>query len=133
MSESGVPGQPAIVVDPAVKEVLESLIAEESQVIVHCTFRATGNDDVIRIWKSTFLVPEDANHRSKLLHVENITVYPFWMAVPKDTVVSFTLIFAALPKDCRQFDLIEEIPENGGFEIRNIARNSMDVYSLNLV
>jgi hypothetical protein len=37
-----------------------------------------------------------------------------------------------LPKKCTVFDLIEEIPEPGGFYIPNIQRNNSDVYHLEI-
>lgn len=40
----------------------------------------------------------------------------------------FTLIFEELSKGCKNFDLIEMIPQSGGFEAFNISRNNMDVY-----
>jgi hypothetical protein len=35
-----------------------------------------------------------------------------------------------LPKNCDSFDLIERIPEPGGFIYTNIKRNKTDVYHL---
>ncbi|MPN29566.1 hypothetical protein SDC9_177019 [bioreactor metagenome] len=40
----------------------------------------------------------------------------------------FTLVFSGLPDECTTFDLIEEIPEEGGFFVPNIKRNGTDVY-----
>jgi hypothetical protein len=42
------------------------------------------------------------------------------------------LIFGALPKKCHVFQLIEEIPEEGGFTVRNIIRNKTDVYEVDV-
>jgi hypothetical protein len=53
--------------------------------------------------------------------------------VPDRGTYTFLLIFAALPKSCTQFDLVEDIPEEGGFLVRNIARNKSDVYRINLL
>ena len=44
----------------------------------------------------------------------------------------FTLVFSGLPKDCKSFDLREEIPEEGGFLVKNIKRNGTDVYRVKL-
>ena len=38
--------------------------------------------------------------------------------------------FSGLPRSCTSFDLIERIPEPGGFEVRNIGRNKTDVYEV---
>lgn len=126
-----------VVVKPViVKELLESLqtkIEEEKQVIVHCCFPASpflGN--LIRIWQSTYLFDNQSEHKSKLIHVENITMSPNWTVVPFMKDFWFTLIFSGLPKDCKSFDLKEVIPEEGGFYVNSIKRNSMDVYRVKI-
>ena len=100
-------------------------IEEEKQVTVHCSCIGVSR---IRIWKSTFLVAHSSQHRSKLIHAENITLYPEWTPLEEDKKTRFTLVFTGLPKDCEQFDLIEDIPEPGGFIVKNINRNNSDVY-----
>ncbi len=120
---------PSIDVDEVTKEEIKVLVYEEAQVIVHCTLSAPGAD-MIRIWKTTFLVAKASGHRSKLIHAENITVHPVWMQICPGKPTCFTLFFTRLPKDCSEFDLVEEIPEAGGFEARNITRNASDVYSV---
>jgi hypothetical protein len=105
---------------------------EEAQVIIHCLYTGTMHDNNIRIWKSTFLDAKNSDHRSTLVHVENISMHPNWMHVKRGQTVNFTLIFTGLPKDCNQFDMIESIPESGGFVIQNIARNHSDVYTLKI-
>ena len=100
-------------------------IEEEKQVTVHCKYIGSSR---IRIWKSTFLCAHNSSHRSKLIHVDNITLYPEWTPLEKVKKTGFTLIFNGLPKDCDQFDLVEDIPEPGGFIVRNIKRNNSDVY-----
>lgn len=118
------------------KEILESLhtkIDEEKQVIVHCCFPASpylGN--LIRIWSSTFLIDKHSSHRSKLLHAENISIYPEWTPVPFMKDFWFTLIFSGLPKDCTVFDFQEVIPEEGGFFVKSIKRNSSDIYRIKI-
>jgi hypothetical protein len=84
--------------------------------------------DKIRIWKSTFLHAKGSSHRSSLIHVENISLHPTWTHVSEGETINFTLIFSGLPKDCEYFDLIEDIPEPGGFIINEIKRNNSDVY-----
>ncbi|WP_363315961.1 hypothetical protein, partial [Chryseobacterium sp.] len=118
------------------KEILESLqtkIEEEKQVIVHCCFPASpylGN--LIRIWPSTYLIDEITGHKSNLIHTENISMFPSWTTVPFMQDFWFTLIFSGLPGDCKSFDLKEVIPEEGGFYVKAIKRNSLDVYRVKI-
>ncbi|KNB61628.1 MULTISPECIES: hypothetical protein [Chryseobacterium] len=118
------------------KELLESLqtkIEEEKQVIVHCCFPASpflGN--LIRIWNTTYLLDNSSSHKSKLIHAENITIYPNWTAVPFMRDFWFTLIFSGLPKDCTSFDFKEIIPEEGGFFVKSIKRNGSDIYRIKI-
>ncbi len=118
--------------EKTVKTSLAENVKEESQVIVHCKFTATEDTSLIRIWNSTFLFPKGSNRRSKLVHTENITLYPVWTPVEKGHTLNFTLIFTALPKNCDFFDLVEEIPQSGGFSVTNIKRNKSDVYTVDL-
>lgn len=126
-----------IVVKPIIaRELLESLktkVEEEKQVIVHCCFPASpflGN--LIRIWNTTYLFDNSSEHQSKLIHAENITIFPDWTPVPFMRDFWFTLIFSGLPKDCKSFDLKEVIPEEGGFFVQSIKRNAMDVYRVKI-
>ena len=118
------------------EELLESLqlnIEPEKQVIVHCCFPAVPFADMlIRIWPSTFLVDERIGHRSTLIHHENISLFPYWTAVPPMKDFWFTLVFSGLPKNCTTFDLKEEIPQEGGFWVRNIKRNATDIYRIKI-
>lgn len=118
------------------EEILQSLrtkTLEDKQVIVHCCFpgsAAFGN--LIRIWQSTFLVDDTIGHRSHLIHAENIAVFPYWTEVPPMKDFWFTLVFTGLPKECKQFDFMEVIPEEGGFFVQNIRRNESDVYRIKI-
>ena len=118
------------------KEILESLqpkVEEEKQVIVHCCFPATASEDMlIRIWASTFLIDNRIGHKSTLIHHENISLFPYWTEVTAFKDYWFTLVFSGLPKDCESFDLKEEIPQEGGFIIKNIKRNSSDIYRVKI-
>ena len=102
----------------------------ESQVVVHCRFTGRFDDDKVRVWKSTFLVAKDSEHRSELVSAFNVSMYPEWTILKKGAVLNFTLIFTGLPKSCRSFDFLEIIPQPGGFVKRNIARNQTDVYRI---
>jgi len=107
-------------------------VEEEGQVIVHCSYTPTVAGDKIRIWKSTFLYSKNSSHASPLVHTENISLYPVWTDLYKGKTIRFTLIFKPLPKSCTHFDLLENIPQAGGFYISNIARNEQDVYFVDL-
>jgi hypothetical protein len=115
---------------PGVETVVEqkTIELEASHVYVHCYFNNTVKDMLIRIWKTTFLVDKNSLHRSKLVHVENISYAPQWTVVPENKLFQFLLIFDALPKGCEIFDLLEDIPQPGGFYVANIMRNKKDVY-----
>ncbi len=117
-------------IDKATLFKLLNQVSEEAQVIVHCSYTGIMGIEKIRIWKSVFLYAKDSSHRSKLVHAENITMYPSWMNVARGQTVNFTLFFTGLPKHCKQFDLIENIPEPAGFVIKNIERNKSDIYQL---
>lgn len=126
-----------ITVKPKIAEdILQSLqpkVEEEKQVIVHCCFPAAAQfGNLIRIWQSTFLIDESNRHKSKLIHAENITIFPFWTEVPPMKDYWFTLVFSGLPKDCKIFDLKEIIPEEGGFFVQGIRRNETDVYRVKI-
>ena len=107
-------------------------VSEDSFVYVHCYFRNQSKDMLIRIWKTTYLIDKASGIRSKLVHAENISFAPMWTQIPDGMNYSFLLIFSALPKSCQQFDLLEDIPQPGGFFIENISRNETDVYHIDL-
>ena len=119
-------------IDSSTRLKLAYNVQEEAQVVVHCSIKGTRIIDRIRIWKTTFLYAHNSSHKSQLVHAENITMYPIWMNLANRETVTFTLIFTGLPKDCVRFDMIENIPEPGGWIVKNIERNSSDVYSLDL-
>lgn len=116
-------------------DVLTSIspdVQEDSFVYVHCYFDNLGEEMLIRIWRTTFLIDKSSGSRSFLVHAENITFAPVWTVVPGNIMFHFLLIFSALPKSCTHFDLIEEIPQPGGFFVQNISRNATDVYHINI-
>ena len=55
------------------------------------------------------------------------------MDVANGQTINFTLIFSGLPKHCKLFDMVENIPEPGGFVFENIVRNNSDVYLLEIL
>lgn len=120
-------------IDPEILEQISAETLEEKQVIVHCLFPATPfTGNLVRIWQSTVLHDKVSGHQSELVHAENITVFPFWTEVPANTDYWFTLVFTGLPKSCKSFDLIEIIHQSGGFHVKNIQRNSTDVYRVKI-
>ena len=117
-------------IDPKIKKELKTSVEEEAQVIVHCSV-APAYMQRLRIWTNTYLDPNNKGRKSPLTHAENIAFYPNWTHCDRNEH-NFTLFFKALPKTCTSFDLIEDIPEPGGFEVFNIKRNSTDVYHVNI-
>ena len=117
-------------IDQKLKNDLKILCEEEAQVIVHCNLHLEYSNR-IRIWKNTNLIAHGSGKKSIMTHAENITFHPKWMWCGKGQY-NFTLFFKALPKNCKVFDLFEDIPELGGFVKKNIIRNKSDVYHISL-
>ncbi|MBL0339811.1 MAG: hypothetical protein IPP71_02185 [Bacteroidetes bacterium] len=105
-------------------------VEEKGIVIVHCHYEGEG---AVRIWRSTFLIDQSGAHRSRLLHVENVSLAPQWTLVGQGVEHHFTLYFEGLPKSCKVFDLHEIIPQPGGFFIADIVRNQEDVYRIEIL
>jgi hypothetical protein len=103
----------------------EVFVQEERQTIVHCT---AGDTYAYRVWPSTFLI-EKGGRRAKLITAYNISFAPQWTL---NSGKGFTLIFEGLSRECKVFDLVEIIPQEGGFEVRDIVRNNSDVYNVEL-
>ena len=120
-------------IDEELKFDVQHIEDVEQQVIVHCKYAASSDGDMIRIWKSTFLYARDSSHKSALINTQKISIYPNWTFIEGNKAFYFTLIFSGLPSSCKSFDLIENIPEPGGFFIENISRNNVDVYNVDIV
>ncbi len=116
-------------IEPALKEELLTNLDERGQVTVRCRFDS-ADFNLIRIWRSTYLVCYDSGHRSELLHADGIAIAPQWMPVLPGAAAVFTLVFAPLPKECSAFDLVEDIPQAGGFHVAGIRRNRRDMYEV---
>lgn len=119
-------------VDGEVLAAIDPSTLEDSFVYVHCYFENQSDDMLIRIWRSTYLIDRSSGSRSELVHIENISYAPMWTMIPKKGTFSFLLIFSALPKDCVVFDLLEDIPQAGGFFVQSIKRNELDVYHVDI-
>jgi hypothetical protein len=119
-------------IDGEVLAAIDPSTLEDSFVYVHCYFENQSDDMLIRIWRSTYLIDRASGSRSELVHIENISYAPMWTMIPKKGTFSFLLIFSALPKDCLMFDLLEDIPQAGGFYVQGIKRNELDVYHVDI-
>lgn len=124
--------KPRTALEQDIKAALGLDAQPAGQVVVHCTFKAQAELNMIRVWPSTVLVDQHSGHRSEMLHRENISLYPFWTLLAQGETHRFTLVFSGLPKSCTLFDFWEDIPEPGGFEIKGIPRNKTDVYHIDL-
>ncbi|MBL7870383.1 MAG: hypothetical protein JNM78_02140 [Cyclobacteriaceae bacterium] len=121
------------VVEQEILTAIDPQSLEDSHVYVHCYFQNDSSEMLIRVWRSTFLIDRTSGSRSELIHAENITYAPIWTAIPGMAPYSFLLIFSALPKDCKVFDLLEDIPQSNGFFVSGIKRNELDVYHVDIV
>jgi hypothetical protein len=120
------------VVETDVLTSIDPGVLEDSHVYVHCYFKNDQDEMLIRVWRSTFLIDKVSGSRSELIHAENISYAPQWTIIPGKQTFSFLLIFSALPKDCKVFDMLEDIPQSGGFFVPGIKRNELDVYHVDI-
>lgn len=122
---------PFVDLDPDFSIKAKEYISHEQQVVVHCQFHHTSlYTPQLRIWPSTFLKCQSSAHVSRLLRAYNIGLYPEWLEIKPFQTHEFTLIFEGLSKECISFDLVEDIPESGGFYGSDILRNPSDVYQI---
>ncbi len=115
---------------------LQTMIEEEGQVIVHCSFY---NDPSIylgevgvRVWKETFLIDEQSGQLNQMVRALGVVYEPNWYFIQPGETKKFTMLFDALPKSCNSFTLAEIIPQSGAFVVKNIPRNKTDIYNVNL-
>lgn len=118
------------IVEAELLEELSQQVEEQGQVVVNIVYPPQQFEFAVRVWRSTFLFSKSSDHKSKLVHAENISIAPVWTEVAAFKQYTFTLYFEGLPKDVLLFDLIENIPQPGGFFYQSIVRNEMDVYWL---
>jgi hypothetical protein len=114
------------VTETEVKTETKTLVSTERQTIVHCT---CGETEAYRVWPTTFLVERGSEKKAKLITAFNISFAPQWTL---NDGKGFTLVFEGLSKECKVFDLLEIIPQAGGFEVLGIRRNAEDVYRVDL-
>jgi len=121
--------KPGVIIDPKIRESIQSLTHEAGQVVIHCIHENKSLfPALIRIWPTTFLYDKNSSHISELVIAENITYFPEWTEVGNGQTY-FSLVFSGLPKSCTSFDLIEDC--KGGlypFKVLDITRNKTDVY-----
>lgn len=119
-------------IDAGVLTSIDPGTLEDAHIYVHCHYQNDLDEMFIRVWRSTFLVDKHSDAHAQLLHAENISIAPSWTIIPGKMSYTFLLIFSSLPKDCKLFDLVEDIPQPGGFHVSNITRNSQDVYHVTI-
>lgn len=112
---------------------IDSWTLEDQHVYVHCYYKNEVEEMLIRVWRSTFLIDKVTGTRSELIHAENISFASQWTIIKGRRVFRFLLIFSALPKECKVFDLMEDIPQTGGFFVPAIKRNELDVYHVDIL
>jgi len=122
-----------IAISQELKSAVFTDLDESRRVLVRCHVSPQKEEVFIRIWTSTFLMDENSDHVSSLQHAENISYFPNWTKVEKGKRRQFVLIFDALPKRCKKFHFIEQIPQGGGFICMNIPRNEEDIYDLEMI
>ncbi|WP_313115159.1 hypothetical protein [Aequorivita sediminis] len=123
---------PKIQIAKEIKKMFSTQTETESQVIVDIDLGPYRDVQRMRIWNNTYLKCHQTARKSKMLFSENIAVYPNWCFVKPGTIFSFTLIFENLLKECLSFDLVEDIPEMGGFLFNGIKKNNSNVYHLRM-
>ena len=111
---------------------MQDQLAVEKQVVFHFTIHPVDYEDGVRIWKTTYLVDDLTGERYPLLFAEGVRLAPAWTLMPANQTQNFTLIFKGMPRRVQLFHLIEILPEEGGFYIDNIVRNTADVYYVDM-
>jgi hypothetical protein len=82
----------------------------------------------IEIYPDIHLISDTGSKKANLIHIANRSSSLKFTSTGEFT--RFTLVFSALPKSCRTFDLIE--PGENGWKLLNIPRNTSDVYHIKL-
>lgn len=125
---------PTVSISPKILNEIKEQHHAQGQVVLHFIYFPVSMDSLIRIWPSTYLYDTGSSHKSELVHVENITIYPEWYPCTIGRKHFFTLVFSGLPKSCTTFDFIEHCSNEGGaFKVYGIERNDADVYYLHIL
>lgn len=127
--------KPKVEIDPKLLKEIKTQVHELGQVVLHFIYTVPQSlyPSYIRIWPTTFLYDKGSAHKSELVHIENISLYPTWYECQPGGKYYFTLIFSGLPKSCTSFDFIEHCTNQAGaFAVHDISRNNSDVYYLRM-
>ena len=101
----------------------------EGQVMLKFLYRPGRMDEIVQIWPKTYLLCGDTGHRSPLVWVHGIPLAPQWRFPASPVGHTFILLFTALPRQCRHFNVVEEVP-TGTERYIGVTRNRMDVYEI---
>jgi hypothetical protein len=122
------------IIDISIIENLKEVFQVESQTVLHCNYvskRKYPHGGWVNIFPTTYLVNND--QVLPLLHAENIPIAPNYHLFNKPSELKqFTLYFPAIPKDWKQFSMVEKCKGDGGFIVKNIQRNNIGVYEVSL-
>ena len=119
---------------PAKKPILKMEIhpnkfpLRESQVTIIIELITDVKYFHICISPNTYLITDEGSPKSKLLHAENITVWPNGTLLPIDKTHTFVLIFGALPKSCKFFEVVMKRPDDRSTVLAGFKRNEADIY-----
>jgi len=116
------------------EDLLEST-EEEGFTYLHCTYYASPKFSSgwwININKTTYLTSSASSDKLQMLNAIGVPLAPQKVFLKKlGDFIKFTLIFPAIPKDWKIFNLIE-VAGGGGFNISNISRNNTGVYKVRI-
>jgi hypothetical protein len=122
--------RPQVEIDADVQALVEQ--QAEQCTIVHCRYY-TGEPAGVRIWPTTYLV-EDSGKRCSLVKAFNISIMPEWtFHFIENDYIRFTLVFEGLAQDCREFYVLEDIPQPYAFYSKMIKKNSSGVYTAEVI
>jgi len=107
---------------------------EDGFTYLHCIYNATSkyiNGGWVNMHKTSYLESDKSKVRLQMLNAIGVPLAPNKHHFNRvGEYLKFTLIFPAIPKDWKIFDLIEDCSGSNGFYIKNIPRNSTGVYKV---
>ena len=115
-------------------EVVEDLLIsleEKGFTYLHCEYVTSQSGMSVNICRTSYLIVGGIKYY--LIHSINIPNSPqrFYLK-NRGERIKFTLIFPMLPKGCEVFDFIEESKDQFSFSKKNIKRNSIGIYNVNV-
>jgi hypothetical protein len=135
MSWTPLPGIEELLEESLLTELL-SQTKEEGATYVHCMYISPFEyvfGGWVNIWPTTFIVDAESGEKMQMSHAIGVPLNPsrhFFKRCGEQKW--FTLIFPKMPKDWRQFHLIEYANGKESFQVKDIARNQTDVYKVTL-